>query len=156
MRSLYVRILLALVGTVLASLVAFLATFFAMTRPAQVRLLRQFQARHIEEAIATYQRGGVTELSQYLESLNRTWTGATHYLVDASDRDVVSGESRSALVHARRGSLGTPPEIDGRLIIIEPTQNGPYRLVSPAAGTARRAPDAAARQGPAADLDSGG
>lgn len=129
MRSLYVRILLVLVGTVLASLLAFLATFFAMTRPAQVRLIRQFQARQIEEAVATYQRSGVTALSAYLESLNRAWTGATHYLVDASDRDVVSGEDRSALVRARRGSLGTPPEIDGRLIIVEPTQNAPYRLL---------------------------
>jgi signal transduction histidine kinase len=128
-RSLYVRILLVLVGTVLASLLAFLATFFAMTQPAQVRLLRQFQARQIEEAVATYQRSGVTALSAYLESLNRAWTGATHYLVDASDRDVVSGEDRSALVHARRGSLGTPPEIDGRLIIVEPTQSAPYRLL---------------------------
>ena len=129
MRSLYLRILLALVGTVLASLVAFLATFFAMTQPAQVRLLRQFQARQIEEAVATYQRGGAAALSSYLDSLNRTWNGATHYLIDANDRDVVSGESRSALVHARRGPLGGPPEMDGRLVIVEPTQNAPYRLL---------------------------
>ncbi|MET0164170.1 MAG: HAMP domain-containing protein, partial [Vicinamibacterales bacterium] len=129
MRSLYVRILLALVGTVLASLLAFLATFFAMTQPAQVRLLRQFQARQIEEAVATYERGGVTALSTYLDSLNRSWTGATHYLVDGNDRDLVSRENRSALVHARRGSLGGPPEIDGRLIIVEGAQNAPYRLL---------------------------
>ena len=129
MRSLYVRILLALVGTVLASLLAFLATFFAMTQPAQVRLLRQFQARQIEEAVATYERGGVTALSTYLDSLNRSWTGATHYLVDGDDRDLVSRENRSALVHARRGSLGGPPEIDGRLIIVEGAQNAPYRLL---------------------------
>jgi signal transduction histidine kinase len=128
-RSLYVRILLALVGTVLASLVAFLATFFAMTQPAQVRLLRQFQARQIEEAVATYQRGGVTALSSYLESLNRTWAGATHYLVDADDRDLVSRENRSALIRAQRGPLGGPPEIDGRLVIVERAQNAPYRLL---------------------------
>jgi signal transduction histidine kinase len=128
-RSLYLRILLALVGTVLASLVAFLATFFAMTRPAQVQLLRQFQARQIEEAIATYQRGGASALASYLESLDRTWTGATHYLTDADDRDVVSGENRSALVHAQRGLIGGPPEIDGRLIIVEVAKSAPYRLV---------------------------
>ena len=127
MRSLYLRILLALVSTVVISLVAFLATFFAMTRPAQVRLIRQFQARRIEDAVATYQRGGAPAVSSYLDSLDRTWTGATHYLVDANDRDVVSGEDRSAVVHARRGLLGGPPDMDGRLVIVE--GNGPYRLL---------------------------
>jgi len=128
-RSLSVRILLALIGTVLASLVAFLATFFAMTRPAQVGLIRQFQARRVEDAVATYQRGGGAALSTYLDSLNRTWTGATHYLVDANDHDVVSGEDRTSLVHARRGPLGGPPETDGRLVIVEGTPNAPYRLL---------------------------
>jgi signal transduction histidine kinase len=127
MRSLYLRILLALVGTVVVSLLAFFATFFAMTRPAQVSLIRQFQARRIDDAVSTYQRGGAGALSSYLDSLDRTWTGATHYLIDADDRDVVSGESRSALIHARRGPLGGPPAIDGRLVIVE--GNGPYRLL---------------------------
>jgi len=127
MRSLYLRILLALVGTVLVSLVAFLATFFAMTRPAQVGLIRQFQARRMDDAVATYQRGGKAALSSYLDSLDRTWTGATHYLVEAGDRDVVSGEDRSALVNARRGPLGGPPDMDGRLVIVE--GRAPYRLV---------------------------
>jgi signal transduction histidine kinase len=126
-RSLYLRILLALVGAVLASLVAFLGTFFAMTRPAQVRLIRQFQARRIEDAVATYRRGGAAALSSYLDSLDHTWTGATHYLIDANDSDVVNGENRSALVHARRGPLGGPPETDGRLVIVE--ENGQYRLL---------------------------
>ena len=129
MRSLYLRILLALVGTLLASLVAFLATFFAMTQPAQVRLLRQFQARQTEEAVAAYQRGGAAALSAYLQGLSRTWTGATHYLIDANDRDVVSGENRSALLRAPRGRLGGPPEINGRLIIVEGAPSAPYRLL---------------------------
>jgi two-component system sensor histidine kinase CpxA len=128
-RSLYVRILFALIGTVLASLVAFLATFFAMTRPAQVGLIRQFQARRVEDAVATYQRGGVAALSPYLDSLNATWTGATHYLIDAGDRDVVSGDDRSPLLHARRGPLGGPPETNGRLVIVEGTPNASYRLL---------------------------
>jgi two-component system sensor histidine kinase CpxA len=127
MRSLYLRILLVLVGAVAASLVAFLATFFAMTRPAQVSLIRQFQARRIDDAISTYERGGAGALSSYLDSLDRTWTGATHYLIDPGDRDLVNGESRSALVHARRGPLGGPPVIDGRLVIVE--GSGRYRLL---------------------------
>ena len=127
MRSLYLRILLALVGVVVISLGAFLATFFAMTQPAQVRLIRQLQARQIEDAVTTYQRGGATAVSSYLDSLDRTWTGATHYLVDSRDRDMVSGKDLSPLIHARRGLLGGPPEVDGRLVIVE--GRGPYRLL---------------------------
>src|SRR6185295_10215388 len=81
----------------------------------------------IEDAISTYQRGGPAALSSYLDSLDRTWTGATHYLVDAGDRDVVSGEDRSALIHAKRGLLAGPPDVDGRLVIVQGT--APYRLV---------------------------
>jgi signal transduction histidine kinase len=127
-RSLYVRILLALVGTVLASLVAFIATFFAMTRPAEERLLRQFQARQIEDAASAYQQGGAAALSTYLDGLNRAW-GATHYLIDASGRDVVSGEDRQALLDAPRGPFGGPPEIDGRLLLVHPSPDGRYRLL---------------------------
>jgi two-component system sensor histidine kinase CpxA len=126
-RSLYLRILLALVGVVGVSLVAFLATYSAMTRPAQVALIRQFQARRIEDAVSTYRRGGATALATYLNSLDRTWTGATHYLIDSGDRDVVTGKDLSALVHARRGLFGGPPAIDGRFVIVE--GGGQYRLL---------------------------
>jgi two-component system sensor histidine kinase CpxA len=71
----------------------------------------------------------VAALASYLESLDRTWVGATHYLVDQSDRDVVSGEDRTPLLHASRGPFGGPPESDGRLVIVEATANAPYRLL---------------------------
>ena len=41
----------------------------------------------------------------------------------------MSGDDRSPLVHAQRGPLGGPPEIDGRLVIVEGTENAPYRLL---------------------------
>ena len=130
MRSLYLRILLALVGTVLASLVAFLATFFAMTRPAQVSLLRQFQARRIEDAVATYQRGGVAALSP---RISRVWIARgraprTIWSMRAIAMSCPATTDRPS-VHARRGPLGGPPESDGRLVIVEGTQNAPYRLL---------------------------
>ena len=128
MRSLYIRILLALVGTVLASLVAFLGTFFAMTRPAEERLLRQFQARQIEDAVAAYQRDGTAGLSAYLDRLNRGWD-ARHYLVDANGLDLVTGEDRSALLAIPRAFLGGPPEADGRLLLVQRSPDLRYRLL---------------------------
>jgi signal transduction histidine kinase len=127
-RSLYVRILFALFGTVLASLLAFLVTFFAMSRPGQERLIRHFQSRQIEDAVGVYQREGAPGVSAYLERLNRS-LGATHYLIDVSGHDVVSGDDRSSLLHAPRRLFGGPPEIDGRLIIALPSPDGRYRLL---------------------------
>src|ERR1700681_2759908 len=128
MRSLYVRLLVALVGTALASLVAFLATFFAMTRPAEVRLLHQFQVEQLEDAVATYERDGALGLSTYLERLNQG-LDAEHYLIDANGRDLVTGEDRSTLLRIPRPFLGGPPELDGRLILVQQSPNRPYRLL---------------------------
>ena len=97
MRSLLLRILLASLGTVLASLGAFLITFRAMSGPATERLIRHFQARQIEDALDAFERGGPAEAAAYLDRLNRS-LGATHYLTDATGRDVVIG----------RGSIGAP------------------------------------------------
>ena len=44
--------------TLLISLVAFMATFLAMSGPANVRLIRQFQARQIEDGITALQQQG--------------------------------------------------------------------------------------------------
>lgn len=126
MRSLLFRILLASLGTVLASLAAFLITFRAMTGPATERLIHHFQARQIEDALDALERGGPAEAASYLDRLNRS-LGATHYLTDVSGRDVVSGEDRSALLQARR-SFG-PPQLDGRIIVVEPSPDGQHRLV---------------------------
>ncbi|MEO8257709.1 MAG: ATP-binding protein [Acidobacteriota bacterium] len=128
MRSLYVRILVALVGTVLISLVAFLATFLAMTRPAEERLLRQFQTRQIEDAVSAYELGGPAQLSIYLDRLDRAWD-AKHYFVDADDRDLVTGGDRSAIAGAPRSLFGGPPVLDGRLLIVQRSPDSRYRLL---------------------------
>ncbi|HLG56966.1 MAG TPA: ATP-binding protein [Vicinamibacterales bacterium] len=127
MRSLLLRILLASLGTVLASLAAFLITFFAMAGPATERLIRHFQARQIEDAIAALQRGGPAETASYLDRLNRS-LGATHYLTDSAGRDVVSGEDRSALLHTPRRRFG-PPQLDGRIIVVNPSSDGRHRMI---------------------------
>jgi hypothetical protein len=86
MRSLPVRIVLAVLGTLLVSLVAFMATFLAMSGPANVRLIRQFQARQIEDGIATLQQRGPDAAAAFIARLDQS-LGATHYLTDAAGRD---------------------------------------------------------------------
>jgi two-component system sensor histidine kinase CpxA len=127
MRSLSIRILLASLGTVLASLAAFLITFRAMAGPATERLIHHFQAQQIEDALDALERGGPTEAAAYLERINRS-LGALHYLTDATGRDVVSGEDRSGLLNTPRPWLG-PPRLDSRIIVVNPSPDGRHRLI---------------------------
>jgi signal transduction histidine kinase len=127
MRSLSVRILLASLGTVLGSLVAFLLTFGAVSGPATERLIHHFQARQIEDALDTLKQGGPRAAASYLERLDRS-LGATHYLTDTTGRDVVTREDRSVLLNTPRPWLG-PPRLDDRIIVVEPSPDGQHRLI---------------------------
>jgi two-component system sensor histidine kinase CpxA len=127
MRSLSLRILLALLGTVLASLAAFLITFFSMTGPATERLIRHFQAQQIEDAVDALQRGGPQEANAFLARRSRS-LGATHYLTDASGRDLVTGEDRSGLLNTPRPLFG-PPRLGDQFIVVEPSADKRYRLI---------------------------
>jgi two-component system sensor histidine kinase CpxA len=127
MRSLTVRTLLAVLGTLLVSLVAFMATFLAMSGPANVRLIRLFQARQIEDRIATLQQQGPDAAAAFMARLDQS-LGATHFLTDAAGRDLITGEDRSALLQVSRPWFG-PPEIEGRLVVVESSQDSRYRLI---------------------------
>lgn len=127
MRSLLLRILLASLGTTLAALVAFVATLIAMVGPVNERLIHHFQSQQIEDALDVLARGGPTAASRYLERHNRS-LGATHYLTDDRGVDVVTGDDRSALLHAPRPRFG-PPRIDNHIIVVEPSADGRHRLI---------------------------
>jgi signal transduction histidine kinase len=127
MHSLTVRIVLAVLGTLLVSLMAFMATFVAMSRPANVRIIRSLQARQIEDGIATLQERGPAAAAAFIARLDQS-LGATHYLTDAAGRDLITGEDRSALLNVERPWFG-PPEIDGRLVIVDSSHDGGYRLI---------------------------
>jgi len=108
MRSLTARIVIAVLGTLLVSLVAFMATFLSMSGPANVRLIRQFQARQIEDGIATLQQQGPKAAAAFIARLDQS-LGATHYLTDAAGRDLITGEDRSALLRVPRPGHGQQP-----------------------------------------------
>jgi len=127
MRSLLLRILLASLGTILAALVAFVATLIALVGPFNERLIHHFQARQIEDALDVLDRGGPPAAAAYLDRLNRS-LGATHYLTDERGIDVVTGDDRTALLHAPRPWFG-PPRQGDNLIVVEPADDGRHRLI---------------------------
>ena len=85
LRSLTARIVIAVLGTLLISLVAFMATFLAMSGPANVRLIRQLQARQIEDGIATLQQG-TGRAAAFIARLDQS-LGATHHRCRGSRSD---------------------------------------------------------------------
>src|SRR5437868_4808913 len=101
MRSLLLRILLASLVTILVALAVFVAALVTLVGPVNERLIHHFQARQIEDARDALARGGPAAAAAYLERANRS-LDAMHYLTDARGLDLVTGEDRSALLHAPR------------------------------------------------------
>jgi signal transduction histidine kinase len=130
MRSLLLRILLASLGTILASLVASVATLAALIGPVNERLIQHFQARQIEELVDALARGGPVEVSRLLRRLDAS-LGATHHLVDSRGIDVVTAEDRSPLLALPRPFFG-PPRAGNNVVVVVPSPDRRYRLITSA------------------------
>ncbi|HEV8392878.1 MAG TPA: ATP-binding protein [Vicinamibacterales bacterium] len=127
MRSLLLRILLASLATILVSLVVFVAALVTLVGPVNERLIHHFQAQQIAEVRDALARGGQASAAAYLDRANRS-LGATQYLTDSRGIDLVTGEDRSALLHAPRPWFG-PPRLGDKIIVVEPSADGRDRLV---------------------------
>jgi signal transduction histidine kinase len=129
MRSLYVRIFVVSFATLVVSLVAFAAVFFAITQPQMLQLFEGLRAHQADEAAAAYARGGKTELARYVTSLNRM-SGFSHALTDASGHDLVTGEDWSAFLSvARAAGDHRPGKVGDEMVVARPTNNGQLYLV---------------------------
>jgi signal transduction histidine kinase len=97
MRSVYAKVLLWCLGTLLFSLVAF-AVIGAV---AQVRIFghggpfEKTSTWQMREAREAYELGGAPKLKDYIERVDRHFQ-IEHHLTDAAGKDLVTGEDRSA------------------------------------------------------------
>ncbi len=131
MRTLYSRIVLWCLGTLVLSLVA----FFAISRTIQFRAAGRrgpFEGMHaleLDQARQAYLGGGSAALAVYLDKL-RGYFGVDHYLLDAHGRDLVSGADRSPLLRARRSEMDGPPEpVNGQMVVVRPSDDGQFNLI---------------------------
>ena len=69
MRSVYARILLASVGTVVLALAAFLGIFFTYSSRTRQRLIHAFGDVLTDDAVDAYSRGGAPAAAAYLARL---------------------------------------------------------------------------------------
>ena len=127
MRSLSARMLLAALGTLVVSFIAFVIVFFVQSAPQIDRLIRQFQTIQLEEAVAALKRGGPTGAAEYVTRLSRA-PGVTYYLTDAGGRDLISGADRSALVHS--GIIGKAHRVGDHVALTQASPDGRFYLTA--------------------------
>ncbi len=129
MRSVYVRILLWCLGTLVLSMIAFVAISRAvssryMGRHGPFGRLSMYQ---LNEARTAFETGGTAALSAALQKLDRAFQ-AEHHLTDARGTDLVDGRDRSALLRGASQRRG-PREVDGRVAFVTTSGDGRYSLV---------------------------
>jgi signal transduction histidine kinase len=96
-QSLYVGGLLAMVSILSLSFLAFQLIADRVQRIQIDPTFNKFDELQLESARTAFEHRGVSGLRAYLASLDRIF-GGTHYLLDASGKDVVAGTDESRLL----------------------------------------------------------
>jgi signal transduction histidine kinase len=132
MQHLRTRILISYLATLLVSLIAFLAISMTVGYRETRKNMGHLLEMQVEGSIRAYEEGGPQKLSQYLQQMDN-WFTSTHYLVDAQNRDLVSGQVQPALASLTptRGGLSTTLRRAFRMRtnFAVPSADGRYRLL---------------------------
>ncbi len=104
--SLYIWVLLAMVGILSLSFVVFRAISEQMQTQKIDPVYDRFDELQLESARNILSSSGEPALANYLNTLNNIF-GGSHYLLNARGRDLVSGADRSAMLPA-------PPAVKSR------------------------------------------
>jgi two-component system sensor histidine kinase CpxA len=130
MRSVYFKILLWCFVTLLLSLAAFvLVSAFVAGAAARGGFITNLHAWQTAEAVEAYESGGAPSLAAYLAKMH-LFLKERDYLTDASGRDLLTGEDRSALLKLARSGSVRPQQSNGHLMMVTPTADKRYRLIT--------------------------
>ena len=138
MRSLYVGILLVMVGILSLSFIAFRSI---SNRMEKIHIDPVFDAAdqlQLDSARTALQNGGGAAVTAYMQELNRLF-GGSHYLLDGRGIDVVSGVNRAALL-PRPFSEKSRSEVHGRVTVTHRSADGRYWFVAVAPPLGRPEP----------------
>jgi signal transduction histidine kinase len=129
-RSVYFKILLWCFVTLLLSLVAFVVvSTFVSGAAARGGFITDIHAWQTSEAVRAYESGGSAGLAVYLGNLHH-FLKEHDYLTDARGKDLLTGEDRSELLKLARPSSERPQQSNGHLVMITPSADDRYRLIS--------------------------
>lgn len=131
MRSIFSKILLWSFGTLLVSLIAFVAISRILSDRAFHRgePFRNPLSAQAEQAQQAFESGGRKQLALYLEQFH-TFFPDDHHLTDAKGTDVLTGENRSSLLAQARSRPGIPGVRSGGRVMATPTADGRYRFIA--------------------------
>ncbi len=128
MKSLYIGIMLTMLGTLSLSLIVFILISNHVQKDDLYPVFEAMDELELEHARDALDKGGPPAVSAYMERLNRLF-GISHYLLDSHGLDVASGQSRSAL-RPRSPSAKSRGYVNGRLIITHESADGQYWFVA--------------------------
>ncbi len=130
MRSVYAKISLWSFATLVLSLGAFLGVTSVVSYQASHRTgqFGKIQSLELEEAREAFEAGGPDRLRAFIERLHRFVPGE-HYLIDASGRDVLTGQDRSALIAKGQPEGARPSGIRGPMIVMAESPDRQYRWI---------------------------
>jgi signal transduction histidine kinase len=100
MRSLYTRIVLTGVSTLLVSLLSFVVISATVGQARNRANILHTVNLELAWAIDAYRRDGTGGLAAALETMDQ-WFDSKHYLLDANGRDLLTGQDRSAMIPRR-------------------------------------------------------
>jgi two-component system sensor histidine kinase CpxA len=97
MKSVYAKILLWCIGTLIFSWLAFIGVGILASRRADRGAPPNINAILLEQSVEAYTTGGPARLAQVMAPVERHLPGR-HYLTDSRGIDLITGENRSALL----------------------------------------------------------
>lgn len=127
-KSLYVWVALAMALTLTLALLVFLAISDRVERKYLNPVFEAMDELELESARDAWNNGGAVAVASYMRRLNDLF-GASHYLLDADGRDVVTGESRIGLVPAAP-STKSRGQVNGQLVVTHRSPDGRYWFVA--------------------------
>jgi len=130
MRSVYAKIFLCCLGTLLVSLVGFVLVSRVIVLGGNGRgsPFERLNALQLADAKSAYESGGSSKLAERLTRVS-TFLPGKYYLTDARGRDLVSGEDRSPLLALGASRWGEPHRTDGKIVIATTERETGYCLI---------------------------
>lgn len=124
MKSLYVAILLVMLGILSLSFLAFRSISGRMEKAYFDPVFDKMEQLQIESARAALNQGGTSAVSAYMQRLDRLF-GGSHYLLDGRGTDVVSGKSREKLL-PKLPATESRIQLQDHMVITQRSGDGRY------------------------------
>ncbi len=128
LRSLFVGTLLSIVAILALSFLVFRAISDRMQRMTIDPTFERFDELQLDSLRTAYESGGPKGLRAYEDRLDHIFRGS-HYLVDATGMDLVTGENRSSLLPAPPATRSRI-RVNGHWLIAHRSQDGKYWFVA--------------------------